>query len=100
MYTVASVTPCVYNLASGTKGTLYIGVTSDLARRVWQHKNAFGSAFARQYGVDRLVWYEVHESMNSAISREKALKKWRRAWKIRLIEEGNPSWSDLSEKLA
>ena len=95
MYTVASVTPCVYILASGTKGSLYIGVTSDLARRIWQHKNGHGSAFARQYGIDRLVWYEVHQSMNSAISREKALKKWRRAWKIRLIEQDNPSWSDL-----
>ena len=92
-------TPCVYILASGTKGTLYIGVTSDLARRIWQHKNGFGSPFARRYGIDRLVWYEIHESMNSAISREKALKKWRRAWKIRLIEENNPSWSDLSNKL-
>ena len=92
-------TPCVYILASGTKGTLYIGITSDLLRRLWQHKNGYGSPFARRYAVDRLVWYETHESMISAISREKAMKKWHRAWKIRLIEETNPSWSDLSDRL-
>ena len=99
LYTHNVMTPCVYILASGTKGTLYIGVTSDLPQRLWQHKSGYGSHFARRYAVDRLVWYETHESMMSAISREKAMKKWRRAWKIRLIEETNPSWSDLSGKL-
>ena len=85
----------VYLLASGMKGTLYVGVTSDLRRRVWQHKEGFVDGYTREYGVDRLVWYEVHDSMYSAISREKALKRWKRAWKVRLIEEGNRWWRDL-----
>ena len=87
--------PCVYILASKRNGTLYVGVTSDLVQRVWQHKNDFVEGFTKQYGVHRLVWYEVHGSMESAIVREKALKKWNRAWKIELIEEGNPGWKDL-----
>ena len=92
-------TPCVYILASRPKGTLYIGVTSNLARRVWEHKNDFVEGFTKRYEVHDLVWYEVHDSMESAISREKALKKWNRAWKVRLIEEGNPWWSDLYEQI-
>ena len=88
-------TPCVYILASKPNGVLYIGVTSALPQRVWQHKNDFVEGFTERYHVHRLVWYEVHESIEAAIVREKALKKWNRAWKIRLIEEGNPSWSDL-----
>ncbi len=92
-------TPCVYILASRPKGTLYIGVTSNLARRVWEHKNDFVQGFTKRYEVHDLVWYEVHDSMESAISREKALKKWNRAWKVRLIEEGNPWWSDLYEQV-
>ena len=89
--------PCVYILASRRNGTLYVGVTSDLVQRVWQHKNDLADGFTKQYGVHRLVWYEVHGSMENAIVREKAIKKWRRDWKIELIEEGNPGWVDLYE---
>ena len=89
--------PCVYMLASKPRGTLYVGATSDLVHRVWQHKGNLVDGFTRQYRVHRLVWYEVHESMESARAREKALKKWYRAWKVRLIEEGNPRWLDLYE---
>jgi len=91
--------PCVYILASRPNGTLYIGVTSDLQGRVWQHKNDLVEGFTRQHSVHRLVWYEVHETMESAITREKVLKKWERAWKIRMIEEQNPKWKDLYEEL-
>lgn len=91
--------PCVYLLASGRNGTLYVGVTSDLVKRTWQHKQHFVEGFTRRYGVDRLVWYEFHQSMESAILREKRLKKWKRAWKIRLIEESNPNWRDLYERI-
>ena len=90
-------TPCVYILASNSRGTLYVGVTSNLVQRVWQHKSDLVEGFTRRYKVHKLVWYEVHETMESAIVREKALKKWNRAWKVRLIEEGNPGWSDLYE---
>ena len=72
----------------------------DLARRVWEHKNDFVEGFTERYGVHTLVWYEAHESMESALVREKAIKKWKRAWKIRQIEEGNPTWSDLYEEIA
>ena len=89
--------PCVYMLASKARGTLYVGVTSDLVQRVWQHRSDLVEGFTRRYGVHRLVWYEVHETMESAIVREKALKKWNRAWKVRLIEEDNPGWADLYE---
>ena len=92
-------TPCVYILASKPNGTLYIGVTSNLVQRVWERKNGAAEGFTKLYQVHDLVWYEVHESMESAIGREKALKKWNRAWKIRLIEEGNPAWSDLYEQI-
>jgi putative endonuclease len=86
--------PCVYILASQRNGTLYIGVTSDLAGRVWQHlQDATG--FTARYGVHRLVYQESHGDMEHAIQREKRLKKWNRAWKLRLIEEGNPDWRDL-----
>lgn len=77
-------------LASGRNGTLYVGVTSDLVKRVWQHKNDFVEGFASRHGVHRLVWYEVHITMESAIAREKALKAWKRAWKLELIEAMNP----------
>jgi len=87
--------PCVYMLASRPNGTLYIGVTSDLKKRVWQHENDLVEGFTRQHGIHRLVWYEVHETMVSAIAREKVLKKWERAWKIRMIEQQNPKWKDL-----
>ncbi|MBU8974711.1 GIY-YIG nuclease family protein [Lysobacter sp. MMG2] len=87
--------PCVYLLASGPRGTLYVGVTSDLIRRVWQHKSAEAEGFTRRHHVHVLVWYEAHETMESAIAREKALKVWKRMWKIELIESTNPQWRDL-----
>ncbi len=87
--------PAVYILASGRNGTLYVGVTSDLVARVWQHRNHAMNGFTAEYGVVNLVWYELHETMESAITREKRLKKWRRAWKINLIETFNPYWHDL-----
>jgi len=82
--------PCVYILASRRNGTLYAGVTSDLIKRVWEHKNHLVEGFTKRYGVDRLVWYEPHETMDSAIRREKAIKEWKRAWKLELIEQSNP----------
>ncbi|VVC84975.1 GIY-YIG nuclease family protein [Sideroxydans sp. CL21] len=87
--------PCVYLLASKRNGTLYVGVTSDLVKRVWEHRNHVVAGFTKQHGVDQLVWYEVHETMESAIQREKAIKEWQRAWKLKLIEEFNPDWKDL-----
>ena len=90
--------PCVYILANKPNGTLYIGVTSNLVQRVWQHKNDLVEGFSKRYGVHRLVWYEAHESMESAIMREKMLKRWKREWKIRLIQETNPKWSDLYDE--
>jgi len=82
-------------LASGYRGTLYTGVTSHLVQRVWQHRHADIQGFTKRHGVDRLVWFEVHEAMESAILREKSLKRWHRAWKLRLIEAENPQWLDL-----
>lgn len=87
--------PCVYILASSERGTLYIGVTSDLVKRVWEHKNGATEGFTKKYRVHDLVWFEQHETMESAIPREKTLKGWQRAWKIRLIEESNSQWQDL-----
>lgn len=87
--------PCVYILASKRNGTLYIGVTSDLYRRMSVHKNGLVSGFSKRYGVQRLVYYEMCETMVVAIAREKQLKEWRRAWKSRLIESMNPEWVDL-----
>ncbi len=89
------IVPCVYLLASRRGGTLYVGLTGDLARRVWEHKGRFVEGFTKDYRVDRLMWYEVHETMESAQARELAIKRWKRAWKVRLIEEGNPRWEDL-----
>ncbi|MBW1705174.1 MAG: GIY-YIG nuclease family protein [Deltaproteobacteria bacterium] len=85
----------VYILASKRNGTLYIGVTSNIVQRVWQHRNKMVEGFTQKYGVNDLVYYEVHANAESAITREKQMKKWRRSWKIRLIEEKNPSWRDL-----
>jgi putative endonuclease len=85
----------VYILASRRNGTLYTGVTSNLVQRVWQHREKFVDGFTRQHDVSRLIWYEVHENAESAIAKEKQLKKWNRAWKIRLIERSNPYWNDL-----
>jgi len=87
--------PCVYLLVSKRNGTLYVGVTSDLVQRIWQHKNNLVEGFTKRYGVHMLVWYELCGTMNAAIAREKAIKEWKRAWKIRLIEEANPEWRDL-----
>ena len=91
--------PTVYILASKRNGTLYVGVTSDLIRRIWQHKSDEIEGFTKKYGVHTLVYFESHESMDDAILREKRLKKWNRDWKIRLIEESNPNWSDLYEDI-
>ena len=87
--------PAVYILASKPKGTLYIGVTSDLTQRVWQHRNHVVEGFTHRYGVTRLVWFELHGTMESAILREKRIKGWNRSWKIELIEAGNPEWRDV-----
>ncbi len=87
--------PCVYILASKRNGTLYIGVTSSLVQRIWQHKNNEVEGFTKKYQVHRLVYYELHETMESAITREKQMKKWNRDWKIKLIEKENPNWHDL-----
>jgi len=87
--------PCVYLLASSPRGTLYAGVTSDLVQRVWQHRNHVVDGFTRKYRTDLLVWFEQHSTMDSAISREKAIKAWKRLWKIGLIETTNPDWRDL-----
>ena len=87
--------PNVYILASKRNGTLYIGVTSDMAKRVWEHKNDLVEGFTKRYDVHSLVWYELHESMESAIKREKSMKEWKRVWKLELIESVNPDWDDL-----
>ncbi len=87
--------PCVYILANIPKGTLYIGVTSNLIQRIWQHKSGLVEGFSKRYNLHTLVWYELHETMESAIVRENAVKKWNRAWKIELIEKTNPNWTDL-----
>jgi len=91
--------PAVYILASQRNGTLYIGVTAYLTKRIWQHKNNLCDGFTKQYNVHQLVYVEYHETLPAAIAREKAIKKWRRFWKIKLIEQVNPSWEDLYETL-
>ena len=85
----------VYILASKRNGTLYIGVTSDLAKRIYEHKHSLIKGFTKKYNVDRLVYYETTEDVESAILREKRLKKWKRQWKVELIEQKNPNWKDL-----
>ena len=87
--------PCVYLLASRRNGTLYLGITSNLIQRVWQHKSDLTEGFTRRYGVHTLVWYEGHDTIESAIAGEKAIKEWKRAWKIALIGKSNPQWRDL-----
>lgn len=87
-------------LASGRNKTLCLGVTNDLVRRVYEHKNKVVRGFTRQYTVDRLVWFESYNDPVNAIAREKDVKKWRRAWKLRLIEELNPQWLDLYEQIS
>tara|TARA_A100001391_G_C4850474_1_gene219567 strand:+ start:50 stop:343 length:294 start_codon:yes stop_codon:yes gene_type:complete len=85
----------VYIMSSGRYGTLYIGVTSDLVRRVWQHREGETDGFMQKYDVKTLVYFECYDDIASAIAREKAMKKWNRSWKVRLIEERNPVWRDL-----
>ncbi len=101
--------PCVYLLTNKRpvviagmghrNGTLYVGVTSNLLKRVWEHKEKVVKSFTQKYGVDKLVWYERHETMESAIQREKSMKFWKRDWKLKTIEEMNPDWRDLYEEL-
>ena len=89
----------VYILASKRNGTLYTGVTSNLIKRIWQHKNELVEGFSKKYNVKNLVYYETHSNVESAITREKRIKKWQRAWKLRLIESKNPDWKDLYEEI-
>ena len=89
----------VYIMANDRYGTLYIGVTSDLVKRVWEHKEGAADGFTKKYGAKQLVWYETHEDMLAAITREKQLKKWNRDWKVNLIQEKNPDWQDLYDDI-
>jgi putative endonuclease len=89
----------VYIVTNARNGTLYVGVTSDLRRRVWEHKTKVFSGFTSQYGLGRLVWFERHEEIVEAIRREKRIKQWNRAWKLQLIEAENSGWADLYERL-
>jgi putative endonuclease len=89
----------VYIMASKRYGTLYIGVTSNFVKRMWEHKNELADGFTKKYRVKMLVWYERHENAESAIIREKQLKEWKRPWKLELIEKSNPNWHDLYENL-
>lgn len=91
--------PCVYILASQRNGTLYVGVTSNIPKRIWEHKSGKIAGFTKRHSVKSLVWFEVHETMQSAITREKNIKAWKRAWKLRLIEEKNPHWDDLYDQI-
>ena len=91
--------PAVYILANKRNGTLYVGVTSNLVQRMWEHKNNMVEGFTKRYMVKQLVWYELHESMESAIMREKRIKNWKRAWKLELIESKNPDWLDLYDTI-
>lgn len=92
--------PCVYIMANGPRGTLYVGVTSNLQARASQHRQDLFAGFTRRYRIHDLVWFEAHETMESAILREKAIKAWKRAWKLELIENANPAWRDLYPDLA
>ncbi len=89
-----------YILASARNGTLYIGSTDDLPKRVWEHQEKQHAGFTAKYGVSRLVWYEIHETREAAFQRERQMKKWNRDWKIRLIEMDNPDWSDRLPEFA
>lgn len=90
----------VYLVASKKYGTLYLGVTNDVVRRIHEHKSKVVAGFSKRYSVDRLVWFEIYDDSVTAITREKELKKWRREWKIRLIEKQNPQWIDLYPQIA
>lgn len=89
----------VYIMSNGVSGTLYIGVTANLAARVYLHRTGTGSEFCREHGLTRLVYIEPHDHIDAAISREKALKRWKRAWKVNLIEKANPGWRDLFDEI-
>lgn len=89
----------VYILASKRNGTLYTGVTADLIKRVYEHKNNLIDGFTKKYDVHKLMWYEIHESTESAFNREKQVKKWKKEWKLELIEKDNPEWNDLYESI-
>ena len=91
---------CVYILSSKRNGTLYIGVTSNLIKRIWEHKEGYVDGFTQKYNVKELVYFELHESAESAITREKRLKTWKREWKQKLIEQKNPQWKDLYSEIA
>ena len=91
--------PAVYILASRRNGTLYVGVTSDLVKRIWHHRNISAEGFTSKYSVHRLVYFESHNTMLDALSREKRLKKWHRSWKLKIIEEQNPQWLDLWDQI-
>lgn len=90
---------CVYLLANRKQGAFYTGVTADLVRRMWQHRNETFGGFTAKYGVKRLMWFESFDAIEPAIAREKTIKKWRRAWKIALLEKDNPNWDDLAVKV-
>lgn len=90
----------VYILASKRNGTLYVGMTDDLVKRVWQHRNDVIPGFTKQYAIKMLVWYEAHESRESAFTRERQIKKWNRAWKLELIEKENLDWRDLGDEIS
>jgi putative endonuclease len=90
---------CVYILASARNGTLYTGVSSDLIKRIWQHKDDEADGFTKKYRVHTLVWFELHENAESAIRREKQIKEWKRKWKLELIEKSNPTWRDLYDEV-
>jgi putative endonuclease len=89
----------VYILASGRNGTLYTGITSNLIKRIWEHREGVVDGFTKEYGVKILVWYELTENPEAAITREKQIKAWKRGWKLKLIEERNPEWRDLYQDI-
>jgi len=91
--------PCIYILANEHNTTLYVGVTSDLIKRIYEHKNGFVDSFSKKYNLHKLVYYQQYDDMYAAISREKPLKKWPRSWKISLIEKMNPAWHDLYQNI-
>lgn len=93
-------TAYVYILTSQRNGTLYVGVTSDLQKRVWQHREGELEGFSKKHGLKMLAWFEVHDDIVDAIAREKAIKKWRRKWKLELIEKTNPEWRDLCDEIS